>query len=224
MLPSISPREAFLTCSSSPLWNLFFFTVESTLSSSCSRCDPLSLAKVRLWLTLTFYPLTIWYYRLTALLLFLLAKAAPAYLSTALSVVLRPHFPFWQAQYVQVSLLKLAPFCTLFAGLGSTNKFAISFFFSFYLTFALSSPLCPLLDHSFFFKLCGRFGRNCLLSPPVLSDYNGSPDTPFSRGTTRLISWPDRERYSRPLQSLVVPLLPLVSTLVFSRTGYVLSH
>ena len=40
----------------------------------------------------------------------------------------------------------------------------------------------------------------------VLSGYNGSPDTCFSRGTTRLLSWPDGERYSCPLQSLVVCL------------------
>ena len=42
----------------------------------------------------------------------------------------------------------------------------------------------------------------CLLSPPVLSGYNGSPDTRFTWRTTRLTSWPDGERYLRPLQSL----------------------
>ena len=56
-----------------------------------------------------------------------------------------------------------------------------------------SSP-CPLLHLSSYFKLCSRSGRNCLLSTPVLSSYNGSPDTRFSRGTTRLMSWPDGER------------------------------
>ena len=40
MLPSTSPREALLACSSSPSWNLPSFTVESTLSSPCSRSDP----------------------------------------------------------------------------------------------------------------------------------------------------------------------------------------
>ena len=46
------------------------------------------------------------------------------------------------------------------------------------------------------------------------------PDTLFSWKTTRLISWPDGERYSCSLQSLVVSLiLSLVFTLVFSRTG-----
>ena len=138
------------------------------------------------------------------------------YFPTALSVALRSLFPFWQAQYAQVFPLKPAPFCKLFVGLGSTSKFATSHLFSSSLT--LAPP-------SFYLKLSGRSGRNCLLSPPVLSGYNGSPDTHFSRGTSRLISWPDGECYLRPLQSLVAYfLLSLVSTLLISRTGGVLSH
>ena len=42
---------------------------------------------------------------------------------------------------------------------------------------------------------------------PVLLGYNWSPDTRFSQGTTRLMSWPDRERYFRPQQSLLVVVL-----------------
>ena len=165
----------------------------------------------------------IWCFRQTALFLFLLVRAAPAFLPTALSVALRPLFPFQQAQYAQVFPLKPAPFCTLFAGLGSTIKFAISLLF-YYLTLVLSSPPCPLLYLFSYLKLCGRSGRNCLLSP-VLSDYNGSLDTRFSWGTMQLMSWPDGVCYLRPLQSLVVSLLlPLVSTLVLSRTGGILSH
>ena len=186
---------------------------------------PLSLAKVRLSPILTLSHLMIWCFGLTALFLFLLVKAAPAFLPTALSVVLRPLFPFWQAQYAQVSPLKLAPLRTLFAGLGSTNKSAISLLFSYFLTLVLFSPPYPLLHLSSYPKLCGRSGRNCLLSPSVLSGYNGSPDTHFSRGTTRPMSLPDGERYLHPPQSLVVSLLlPLVSTVVLSRTGGVLSH
>ena len=86
----------------------------------------LFLAKVRLSLTLTLYPLTIRCSGLTALFLFLLAKAALGCLQSALSVALRPLFPFLQTQFAQVSLLKLAQFCKLFAGLGSINKSAIS--------------------------------------------------------------------------------------------------
>ena len=147
------------------------------------------------------------------------------YLPTADFVALRPLFPFQQAQYTQVFLLKSAPFCKLFAGLSSISKSAISLLFSSYLTLALSSPPCLLLHLSSYFKLCGRSGTDCLLSPLVLSGYNGSPDTRFSRGTTRLMSCPDGEHYSRPPQSLVVSLLlSLVSTVFSSRTGGVLSY
>ena len=41
---------------------------------------------------------------------------------------------------------------------------------------------------------------------PVLSEYNGSPNTRFSRGTTWVMTWPNGERYLSPLQSLVVSL------------------
>ena len=174
---------------------------------------------------LTLCPLMIWYSGQTALFLFLLERAAPAFLPSALSVALRPLFSFRQAQFVQVFPPNPAPLCTLFAVLGRTNKSAISLLFSYNLTLVRSSPPCPLLHLSFYLKLCDRSGRNYLLSPSVLSDYNGSPDTRFSQGTMQLMSWPDGERYLHPLQSLVVSrLLSLVSTLLFSWTGGVLSH
>ena len=81
------------------------------------------------------------------------------YLPTALSVALRPLFPFHQAQYAQVLPLKPAPFCKLFAGLGSTNK--LPFLFS-YLSLAFSLAPCPLLHVPFYLNL---FGKNCFLSP-----------------------------------------------------------
>ena len=40
MLPSTCPREAFVACHPFPSWNLPSFTVESTLSSPCSRSNP----------------------------------------------------------------------------------------------------------------------------------------------------------------------------------------
>ena len=40
MLPSTCSREVLLACPPFPPWNLPSFTVESTLSSSCSRFDP----------------------------------------------------------------------------------------------------------------------------------------------------------------------------------------
>ena len=117
----------------------------------CSRWSPsfplhalalisLTLAQVRLSPTLTLSPLMIWCFGLTALFLFLLARAARAFLPTALSVAPRPLFPFRQAQYVQVFPLKPVPICTLFAGLGSNNKSAIFLLFFSCLTLALSSP------------------------------------------------------------------------------------
>ena len=144
MLPSTCSREALLACPPFPHWNLPFFRVEFILSTPCF----LSLAKVRLLPTLTFSSLMIWCFEQTALFLFLLAKAAPAHLPIAFSVALRPHFPFRQAQYAQVFSLKPTPFCTLCAGLGSTNKSAISLLFSYYLTLVLSSPSSFLLSQT----------------------------------------------------------------------------
>ena len=93
----------------------------------------------------------IWYSGQTALFLILLARAAPAFLPTALFVALRPLFPFQQAQYAQVFPLKPAPFCMLFAGLGSTNKSAIFLLFlsdSRSVLAALSSPPSFLLSQT----------------------------------------------------------------------------
>ena len=131
MLPSASSKEALLACPPFPLWNLPSFTVEFTLSSSCSRSDLLfSRQGVALAHLDSPVPhdlvLMIWYSERTTLFLFLLAKAPLPHLPTALFAALRPLFPFQQAQFVQVSLLKPASFCMLFAGLGSTIKSAIS--------------------------------------------------------------------------------------------------
>ena len=147
-MPSFSP------------WNLLSFTVKATLSFPCSSSDPLFLAKVRLLPTLTLSHLTTWYSGRIARFLFLLTMVALAYLSTALSVALRPLFFFQQAQYAQVFLLKLAPFCTLFAGLGSINKSAIFLLFSSHLILILSSSSCSLLLSD------SRFVLIIMFSPP----------------------------------------------------------
>ena len=131
MLPSTSLKKALFACLPSPSWKLPSITMESALSFPCSDSDlpslslSLSLAKVRLLLTLNLSSLTIWNLGQTALFLLYLAKAAPVPLSTALSVALKPLFLFQQAQYAQVFPLKPAPFCKLFAGLGSTITSAI---------------------------------------------------------------------------------------------------
>ena len=207
-MPSLlSLKPAFLS-----LWNPSFPLHTPALIS-------LSLAKVQLSFTLTLYPLTTWCFGQKAP--FLLAKVALVYMPTALSVALRPFFPFQQAQYAQVFSLKPPPFCTLFADFGSTNKSATSLLFFTYLTLALSSPPCPLFHLSFYHNLFGRSGRNCLFSP-VLSGYNWSRTLVSPRERR---GWPDRERYSCPMKSLVVSLLSsLISTLLFFRTEGVLCH
>ena len=137
-------------------------------------------------------------------------------------MALRPLFSFQQAQYAQGFRWSLRHSASSL--LVSAAPTSLPLLFS-YLTLALSLPLCPLLRLSSYLNLCGRSGRSCLLSPPLLLGYNGSTDTCFSRGTTRLMSWPDGERYSCPQQSLVVSLVfSLVSTLLFYWTGDVLSH
>ena len=175
--------------------------------------------KVRLSPILTFSPLIIWYSGLMALFL-LLAKATLAYLPTALSVALRPRFSFQQAQFVKVFWLKSAPSCTLFAGLGSTNKSVISLLFSSYLTLVLSSPPSFFLSQTLW-QIWQEL--SFLSSCSIMLQW--VPRHSFSWGMMRLMSWPDGERYLRPPLSLVIsPLLSLVSTLVFSWTGGVLSH
>ena len=142
------------------------------------------------------------------------------YLPTALSVALRLLFLFRQAQYVQVFPLKPAPFCTLFAGLGTTNKSPISLFFSYYLTLVLSSPPSFLSSQTLwhiwrelsFFSSCSI--RLQWVPGHSLLPGNDTADELAKRGA--LLA---------PPQSLVVSLLlSLVSTLAFSRTGGVLSH
>ena len=196
----------------------------SALSSSCSRFGP-PLSRLGAALpALALSSLVVLYSGLANLFLLLLVRAAPAYLQATFPMALGPLFPFRRVWCVRVFLLGPAPFCPLFAGLGSVGKHATSLLFSSCLILVLFSPLCPLLRLSFYLELSGVSGRGCLLSP-VLSGCNGSSDTRFSRGTMRLMSWPDWERYLRPLQFLVVSLLlSFISTFLFSRAGGVLSH
>ena len=100
------------------LWSLPFFFHAPALML-------LFLAKVRLSLTSRSGDLDRWLSSFS-----FWKKAALVYLPTVYCVALRPHFPFRQAQLVQVFPLEPAPFCKLFAGLSSTNMSAISLFLS----------------------------------------------------------------------------------------------
>ena len=140
MPPSTCSREALVACPPCPPWNLPSFTVESTLSTPCSRSDPLltrqgaALAHLDSLLPndLVLCSFSFWKRRL---------RRSCQLLS------LWPLFSFWQAQYAQVFRLKPAPFCTLFAGLGSTINSAI-FLLLLSDTRSVLSSIFPLFSNS----------------------------------------------------------------------------
>ena len=84
-----------------------------------------SLAKVRLSLTLTLPPhgMVLW---TDGFVPFLFGKNGSGVLANCSPCGAEATLSFLQAQYAQVFPLKPAPFCSLLAGLGSTNKSAIS--------------------------------------------------------------------------------------------------
>ena len=155
--------------------------MEITLSSSCSRSDPLSLSRQDAALahldSLLSHDLVLWtdgfvpfgnsgsgviaYCSLCGTEATLSFSAGPVCSSFSTEACTILHALCWSRQHQQVcqfsSLLLL-----------SDSRYV------------LASPPYPFLHHSSYLNLSGRFGRNCLLSPPILSDYNGSPDTRFS--------------------------------------------
>ena len=224
ILPSTCSREALVSCPPCPPWNLPSFTVESTLSSPCSGSDPphshqgAALAHLD---SLPPHDLVLW-----------TDSSVPSPFGKGSSGVLANCSLCGTEATLSFSA---GPVCSSFSAEACAILHALCWFrqhhkvchFSSVLLLSDSGSVLAILSSphlSCYLKLCGRSGRNCPSSPPVLSGYNGSPDTRFSRGTIQLMSLPEGERCLHPLQSLVVSLLlPLVSTLVFSRTGGVLS-
>ena len=186
MLPSTSPMEALLAYPPCPPWNLPSFTVEFTLSSPCSRSDPPLIRQSVTLAHLDSLPLTIWCFGQTALFLFLLAKETLAYLITALC-----------GTKATLSF-SAGPVCSSFSVEACAILHALCWSRQHQQVCHFSSPpirlsFCPLLHLSFYVRLSVRSGRNCYLSS-VVSGYNESPDIRFSRGMTRLTSWPDGEQ------------------------------
>ena len=223
MLPSTSFRKALLACPPCPPWKLPSFTVKSTLSTPCSCSDPPLSRQGAALAHLDSLPPHDLVLGQTALFLFLFARADPALLPTALSVALRLLFPFRQAQFAQVFRMKPAPFCTLFAGLGSTDKSAISLLLlsdSRSVLAALSSPPSFLLSQTLW-QIWQKLSSlsSCSIRLQWVPGHSFLPENDAADELAR------RGALLAPPQSLVVCLLlSLVSTLVFSRTGGVLSH
>ena len=224
MLPSTCSREALVACPPCPPWNLPSFTVESTLSTPCSRSDPphsrqgAALAHLD---SLPPHDLVLW---TDGSVPFPFGKGGSGVLANCSLCGTEATLSFSAGPVCSSFSAEACAILHALCWSRQHHKSAIFLLFFSCLTLVLSSPPCPLLHLSCYLKFCGRFGRNCPSSPPVLSGYNGSPDTRFSRGTTQLMSLPDGERCLRLPQSLVVSLLlSLVSTLVLSRTVGVLS-
>ena len=219
MLPSTCSRAALLACPPFPPCNLSSFTVESTLSTPCSRSDPPLSHQGAAPAHHDSLPLMVWCSGQMALFLFLLARAALAFLPTALcdteatlSFSAGPvcssfsaeacailHALCWSRQHQQVchfsSLLLLYVSRSVLATLSSPPSFL------------LSQTLWQIWQELFSFSFCSI-------------RLQWVPGHSFLPGNDAADELPDGVRYSCPPQSLVVSLLlSLVSTLVLSRTG-----
>ena len=213
MLLSTFPSKVLFACPPSPTWNLPSLTVESTLSSPCFHSD----------------------------LPFFCQDVALAHLDSHLTIWIDGSVPFCFGKGgsgvlvncclcgTKVTLsFSAGPVCSSFFAeacailqtlLISGAPTSLPLFFSSPPNSPVFLPPCPL--HLFF--CLNLSGRNCVLSSPILSGYNGSPDTRFPLGTMRLMSWPDGECYSCP------PAIPssfssVISPNHFSRTGGILSY
>ena len=214
MLPSTCCREALLACLPFPPWNLPSFTVESTLSSPCSRSDPphsrQGAALAHLY-SLPPHDLVFWTdgsvpfpfgkggsgvlanCSLCGAEVTLIFSAGPVCSSFSAEACAILHALCWSRQHH-----KVCHFSSLLLLYDSRSVLA-----------TLSSPPSFLLSQTLW---------------QIWQELSSLSSCSFSRGTTRLTSLPDGERCLRPPQSLVVSLLLLVFTVVFSRTGGVLFH
>ena len=215
MLPSTCSREALLACPPFPPWDLPSFTVESTLSSPCSCSDPphsrqgVALAHLD---SLPPHDLVLW---TDGSVSFPFGKGGSGVLANC-SLCGTEATLFFSAG--PVFPLKPAPFCTLFAGLGNTIKSAIfllsdsrsvlaTMFSS--PSFLLSQTLWQIWQELSFFSSCS-IRLQWVLRHSFL---------PGNDAADELARW------GALLAPSAIPCsrLPFISTLVFSRTGGVLS-
>ena len=183
-----------------------------------------SFAKVQLSPTWTLSPCMIWYSGLMALFLFLLAKGSSGIHANCSLCGTEATLSF-SAGPVCSSFFTEA--CTILHALCWSRQHhkvcrfsSSSIWFSFCFRHPVLSSIFPFTSNSLADLVGTVFSLLLFYQAPM-----GPPDTRFSRRTTRLMSWPNRKRYLRSLQSLAVSLLLfLVSTLAFSRTGGILSH
>ena len=141
-------------------------------------------------------------------------------LPTAYFMALRPLFPIWQAQCIQVFLGEAAPFCKLSAVLAVPTILPLP-----HSSQTLALTLLHFLYHrtSLSLTLAGTSGRS-IFSVKLhlvelslfLSGCDGYLVTHFFRAImTQSMSWPEEARYSSHLLLYVSSLhLPLVSSLL----------
>ena len=223
MLPSTSSREAFVACSPCPPRNLPSFTVESTLSTPCSRADlPLTHQGTALAHLdpLPSHDLVLW---TDGSVPFPFGKGGCGILANCSLCGTEAALSF-SAGPVCSSFSAKA--CAILHALCLSRQHQQVCHFSFLLLSdsrsvlaALSYPPSFLLSQSLWQIWQELSSLSCSIRLQWVMD------THFYRGMTWPTSLPDGERYLRPPQSLVVSLLfPLVFTLVLSWTGGVLSQ
>ena len=100
--------------------------------------------------------------------------------------------------FFALSLYRFASSHSASSSLVSAAPTSLPFLFSSSLTLAVSSAPSSLLRLSFYFKLSGKSGRNCLLFPSVPSGYNGSPNICLSRASTHLMGIEGRGALLQP--------------------------